>query len=259
MRPMRLALGILLVLPLHAIAGDRVSCPASTKRIVDGASEACVRADGTREGPAIERRDGRVVGKGGFKAGKREGVWEKFCDNGTRYERVELHAGKRDGAAEIWLCNGKPSEAGRYRDGVKVGVWKYFVDGQESNRIDYDGRRGAAIRCPPGATFRQVIEARLEYDDDGPVEVQSCEIAGRRVGPYREWAFTDPDKEPRIAGAYVDGLEDGEWIERSPMGEIVSRGHYVKGKKHGQWLEHSLTGPTTETWWKDGVKVATPP
>jgi antitoxin component YwqK of YwqJK toxin-antitoxin module len=256
MRPMRLV-GILLVLPMQAVADDHVSCPPSTRRIVEGTSEACVRADGTREGPAIERRGERVRAKGELKAGKREGVWESFCDNGTRSERAEYRAGKRNGSSELWLCTGKRDSDGRYRDGVKVGVWKYYVDNELTNRIDYDKRRASAIVCPKGASFRQVVEVEDDFND--PVEVQTCESGNRRVGPYRVWRFTDPDNEPAISGEYADGLQDGEWIERSPMGEILSKGHYVKGKKHGQWVEHSLTGTTTETWWKDGVKAAAPP
>lgn len=218
----------------------------------DGGSDPfpVLAAEATPEGPYVDPHP--ITGKprvcGQHAAGRREGEWRWFSDDGALVRRAHYRAGLLDGAVERFHENGKPCERGEYREGRRHGTWTRFnASGVRQSEAGYDNglRHGPADEYYPSGQ----LAVRCFYENDGmtdsPVKYhQNGRIKSRTDNEVQQTFFEDgtlsleyPLKRGEYHGKARSFNEDG-----SPDFEC----EYVMGVKHG-----------VETVWTDGKPAVT--
>ena len=88
--------------------------------------------DGLEEGLAIEYNDtGKVVSKGNYLSGEREGIW--FLDLGDGIEEGNYVAGQQNGIWKSYYLDGKIKFEGKFEQGLEAGTHSYYYNtGQKS-------------------------------------------------------------------------------------------------------------------------------
>ncbi len=64
--------------------------------------------------------------EGGYKNGKRDGVWTSWFENGNKWSEGYFKDGLAEGQRTIYRENGKKYIEGKYITGVKTGIWKIY-------------------------------------------------------------------------------------------------------------------------------------
>ena len=83
--------------------------------------------------------DGKPTIIAWYKNGKLDGKYQRFSIKNKIYEDFTYKNGKRNGYAIFYnRLTGEKQEEGNYKDNVKVGLWKFYIDGEYANSIDMD-------------------------------------------------------------------------------------------------------------------------
>jgi antitoxin component YwqK of YwqJK toxin-antitoxin module len=83
--------------------------------------------------------NGVIQMKGYYKNGKREGEWASFFPSGQVQSEGFFTQGKRDHKGVVYYDNGKIMYEGMYKDGIQVGIWKFYNNtGVLKQTVDYD-------------------------------------------------------------------------------------------------------------------------
>jgi len=83
--------------------------------------------------------DGKPTIIAHYKNGKLDGKYQRFSIKNKIYEDFTYKNGKRNGYAIFYnRLNGQKQEEGNYKNGIKVGIWKFYIDGEFTNTIDMD-------------------------------------------------------------------------------------------------------------------------
>ncbi|MBA3705439.1 MAG: hypothetical protein H0W84_05935 [Bacteroidetes bacterium] len=69
---------------------------------------------------------GGVKAKGFKKAGKREGVWKTWYDNGIPWSETTFKEGKKEGKTTTWYENGRKRYEGFYNKDMESGKWTFW-------------------------------------------------------------------------------------------------------------------------------------
>lgn len=193
------------------------------------------------------------TGIGRFVNGKKEGFWQYFCNNVPMYSGT-YRSGKKEGKWEMnWsgyityrndLLDGEAiyyyvntttvEQRRHYSDGKAQGDWYVY---------DMDGK---------------VIETR-HYRNGYPIgiwDIHEGELERKgsvnEYGYHGKWVVTIHDT---IVGGgnYVNGLQDGNWIDVYARG-VYETGCYHNGLKQGLWKSFDPYGYTRSTQYADGQK-----
>ena len=70
--------------------------------------------------------NGQLKGKGNYKDGKLNGLWEVFSENGQIQERKNFRLGLEDGLYENFWNNGQLWTRGMSKQGKEDGLWEVF-------------------------------------------------------------------------------------------------------------------------------------
>jgi antitoxin component YwqK of YwqJK toxin-antitoxin module len=74
-----------------------------------------------------------------YKNGKLEGKYQRYSVKNKVYEDFTYKNGKRNGYAIFYnRLNGLKQEEGNYKDNIKIGLWKFYIDGEYTHSIDMD-------------------------------------------------------------------------------------------------------------------------
>ena len=74
-----------------------------------------------------------------YKNGKLEGKYLRYSIKNKIYEDFTYHLGKLNGYAIYYdRRTGKKLEEGDYKNGVKIGIWKFYIDGEYASSVDMD-------------------------------------------------------------------------------------------------------------------------
>ena len=95
--------------------------------------------------------NGRLEQRGDYVAGRKEGTWTRFYDNGTEAETALYHLDGIQGFLFSFSPSGRKVAEESYRDGLKDGLSTYWNDQGEVTRIE-EWRNGeyVALRKAPG-------------------------------------------------------------------------------------------------------------
>jgi antitoxin component YwqK of YwqJK toxin-antitoxin module len=93
-------------------------------------------------------KNGEPINQYDINTGKKEGIWEKYYDNGQLMYKGSYKNGDRDGIWEEYYSDGQLWYKGSYKNGEKDGIWEeYWSNGQ----LDYKGsyKNGELIKKLP--------------------------------------------------------------------------------------------------------------
>ena len=83
--------------------------------------------------------DGKPTVIAHYKNGKLEGKYLRYSIKNKVYEDFTYHLGKLNGHAIYYdRRTGEKLEEGDYKNGVKIGIWKFYIDGQYTGSVDMD-------------------------------------------------------------------------------------------------------------------------
>ncbi|MBI3511666.1 MAG: toxin-antitoxin system YwqK family antitoxin [Bacteroidetes bacterium] len=209
--------------------------------------------------------DGVLVGEGVYDGkGQQQGHWKEYYDTGELKGEGEYKDGVKVGPWKFYYSDGKTDQEGKYDNkGRPEGNWKwYFENGQILRDETYsDGLRNGTL---------------TDYDEKGNIITQGEYVDGLKEGhwffqidDYREegdyvagerngtWKHTYiPSGKQRFEGNYINGVPDGKatwWYEN---GRVWQEGKYVYGRKDGDWRYYDEDGLMTLTiTYKDDVEI----
>ena len=83
--------------------------------------------------------------------------------------------------------------------------------------------------------IENLIEEKMEYDDDGNLKSQGILVDGKKHGAWLEW-----NKGWKTSTTFLHGIEHGEWVKFDTDGQIYNQLNFANGKKHGE----------CKMWWR---------
>ena len=146
-----------------------------------------------------------VAGDDGGRAGG-EGVWLYFYEDGRVRYREVYRADRAHGPSEQWHANGRKAVEGRFRDGTRVGRWRWWNEAGalDSTRTYPDGGPAWTTFEPGVVSLPGVREASPSVSADGRTLL---------------FARTD-DWEHKVP--YLATLADDGWhVERAAFADTV--------------------------------------
>ncbi len=242
------------IAPADAGPPPELDCPADavvTYAPAPARIVACARADGTLDGPYLERHpDGTIAVQGRHADGRRAGAWVQRAPDGRELARTEFTDGTGteivlgDAATPIievgWQAGVRHGPTRWWnRDGALVldETWQAgALDGPRTVGVEATMRiteqRAAGLRVGKRlVTWRGQRRLVERYDDDGRLD-------GAWI------AYRDGGKRKREAGSYAHGLRTGTWTWWGRAQDKEREGGYVDGARHGVWRA-----------WSDGVEI----
>ncbi|MEE2787228.1 MAG: protein kinase [Myxococcota bacterium] len=167
-----------------------LTCPPGTHLHSTSMTKACIRPDGTPNGPKLT-----------------------FYAGGQTKLRQHYEGGILDGPWRSWYESGKPQASGEWSNGLKEGRWqRWSVKGQlraESHYIGdkLDGRKTA-------------------WFENGRVKEEATYIQGQLDGRFVQWF---ENGRPQLEGQYRLGKKDGRWLSYTPDGHRLGQVTYSAG------------------------------
>jgi uncharacterized protein len=165
-----------------------------------------------------------MLAEGNYANGKREGTWTQFYPNGKRKEITEYRNGKLFGLAQYFDVDGALKKQQIFQDSVLVGKYN-----------EYYGKTGVPIGIDPTQLF---IDGQFEN--------------GKKTG---QWVTFYEYGELAAREFYVNGLQEGPYLEYAPDGSIITEATYVKGQLDGSFKRLMNTLPVETGTYKNGKKV----
>ncbi|HRY31527.1 MAG TPA: hypothetical protein P5531_01005 [Bacteroidales bacterium] len=228
---------------------------------------------------------GKVKIRAQYKNQVPDGLWREFTEDG-KLEKSLLYrrgiivgegitddAGLRQGPWTEFYDDGRKKAEGRYKDGKRIGYWKfYYWNGnlEEEGNFDQRGRADGDWKWyhETGTVLREMAFTNgredglmTEYSEDGKVIARGEYLDGLEQG---KWIYDYGDH--REEGTYLNGQRDGEWqyyyengnrgfegkfVEDLPDGRHVyywesglkkDEGVYVMGEREGDWIKYNPDG-----------------
>ena len=130
-------------------------------------------------------------------SGVKQGPWKEYYADGELRAEGDYLDGSRYGKWKFYHQNGKVEQTGKYVKGGKPhGLWMWYY--------------------PEGMVLRE--ESFRKGKEDG--ELVEYDTAGNEM----------------VKGAFIDGLEDGDWFIQ--IGEYREEGGFIDGLRHGEWIHY---------------------
>ncbi len=261
----------------------------------DLATHICYTSDGkeiyntTRKGSTLDYKafyeDGTLKSEGKIIAGKTEGVWKNYDQNGalasqTTYKKDQLsgpglyylpngklykemnyEADEAEGYYKTFHINEKPAEEGWFQKGKKVGTWyKYFLDGTKSYEAFFiAGKLNGAKKSysqkgrlnEEWIYDKDMVTGFKGYDSTGTVVFDSNRIENLNG----EFVKRFNNKKKSFVGHYTEGDAYGDFIWYNYDGSVSCKGAYFNDQRIGKWVWNDENGKIkTEGFYKYGNK-----
>lgn len=226
----------------------------------------------------------KIQSSGNFVAGKKEGAWETYSEQGNLTKTAAFIAGKPEGMettyfdepGQIWKSKGAYAKAlkngqwstrtsaqaacvteGAYAAGIKNGRWRECRKDIETKAdfAFFEGayqtgmRNGSAKFFYPGSVTESQGTFRADaacFEKLSEQEKQTTEKVEQCAKPIGKWVFYQRSGTKKAEGAYDEnGRKTGEWHEYYKNGSLVASGGYAANKRL-VWTYFS----------KDGAKYA---
>lgn len=181
---------------------------------------------------------------GGWRDGKRHGVWVEEADSKHQLIEVLYRAGVRQGPFRLWhLEAGVLQLSGTMVDGQQHGTIEAWRRGTVYARFErVAGKMHGRYRS---LNADGTLEYECEYRDDqawsGEHRVESTPGVyilretlrdGERTGAYEE---NDWVGKPKLRANYLSGKLDGDFRTFHDNGAVKLEGRYASGMRVGQW------------------------
>ena len=156
----------------------------------------------------------------------------------------------------------KRSHAGSFLRGRKHGEWKdrwwrwgyainHYVNGLRSRAVT--GNRRGIVTYEQNYVQAERHGFHAVRSDDGAVIRSGMYVEGEEDGLWIEPSLRRLG--PTMEGTYADGLRDGEWTVTDGDGDIISRGPFRNGEPHGEWTYRFRNGFTSRGAFEHGERI----
>lgn len=156
---------------------------------------------------------GKPFIEGQFKAGRHEGTWTYYFENGQVNRKVVYHNGKLDGAWEVHHADGSLAAKRAFKDGLRDGEWVTF-----------------------DATGKQPL-AEEHY------------VNGKKDGVWKVWF---PNGQQKQQLTYKLGNLNGLNTEWNDKGQKLIEANFADDKLNGTATRYLPDGKTITQTYKDG-------
>ncbi|HTL82468.1 MAG TPA: toxin-antitoxin system YwqK family antitoxin [Bacteroidia bacterium] len=216
---------------------------------------------GTLEGPCMSYE--YVRGKGvwmsaldEYHAGEKNGLAEKFYQNGQLKQEFHFVNDKREGEYESWLEDGTLYAQGNYLKDEKSGKWKYFdstgvlsqtstyINGRESDTTFTYYRNGSVHSIALMKDGRRVGN----YFENDSLGNRSLYSHFNRYGNMDSVAISYfPSGRMKFLIHYSDGEWNGKYTTWYPNGNVDSTGDFRNNVPVGVWKFYNEKGKLLRT------------
>ena len=150
--------------------------------------------DGELDGLNVVYYKNNIKEIGHWKAGKQNGLFQMYTEDGVLIDNASFKDGERDGLTEqFYNDTGKLRVSANYKNGVLEGEFKaYYPNGNLQGEVNY--------------------------------------INGEMNGDFKEY---HENKKIRLSGSYKNSLQEGEWKSYLEDGTLESIVNYKDGELHG--------------------------
>ncbi|NVO01485.1 MAG: toxin-antitoxin system YwqK family antitoxin [Bacteroidetes bacterium] len=209
--------------------------------------------------------NGRKVGEGIVdEQGVRQGKWKEFYETGEIKNEGEYKDGKKIGPWKYYHRNGKTEQIGQYnKKGLPTGLWKWFYESgnilreenmenglEEGMMTEYADTTGAIITK---GDFIEGYEEGFWFYELGDYKEEGNFKNGKKDSIWKTYY---PDKSLLFEGKYTDDNPDGRHTYYYDNGKIKETGNYIMGKKDGEWKKNNYDGtPFLVTLYKNGIEI----
>ena len=150
--------------------------------------------DGELDGLNVVYYKNNIKEIGHWKAGKQNGLFQMYTEDGVLIDNANFKDGERDGLTEqFYNDTGKLRVSANYKNGVLEGEFKaYYPNGNLQGEVNY--------------------------------------VNGEMNGDFKEY---HENKKIRLSGSYKNSLQEGEWKSYLEDGTLESIINYKAGELHG--------------------------
>lgn len=209
--------------------------------------------DGERDG-AWEwyHENGKLKEEGSYEKGLEQGVYNFYHDNGNRSLTVTFKDGKLEGTYNSYTKHGGPLEKRSYKNGEMNGLRQHFFEaGQSLVKYEYTMKNGeydgtfkeyyANGALAQEMTFKDGIKQGAEktYHANGKLASEATFKDGEYEGPYKTYHTSGKLKS---TGTYVKGSNQGAWKSYFTHEVISEEATYENGKLNGPYLSYNREG-----------------
>ena len=165
-----------------------------TKRASEEYTDIYSYKDGELDGLNVVYYKNNIKEIGHWKAGKQNGLFQMYTEDGVLIDSGTFKNGERDGVTEqFYNDTGKLRVSANYKNGVLEGEFKaYYPNGNLQGEVNY--------------------------------------INGEMNGEFKEY---HENKKIRLSGSYKNSLQEGEWKFYLEDGTLESIINYKDGELHG--------------------------
>ena len=110
-------------------------------------------------------KDGKILAKGIYQKGKRNGKWELFYNNGTLYSSGNFINNKRDGEWNTYYENGNLKDKHFYKKGIKYNKSIFYDKQGNTTLTNYLDNKGTILRTEYANLKAQKESERSEFID----------------------------------------------------------------------------------------------
>ncbi len=197
-------------------------------------------------------QEGRLASFFSYAAGRRDGPYEVFGDDGETLSRGQYKNGELDGLQIVNQEGGSRTEI-PYENGKRSGVEKTFyadggiaveapwVDGEQDGSVTFYYENGSVQSTLPFYRGRRE-GVHQTFFDDGARQGAENYRNDMLNGPSEFWR---QDGGPDMTLAYRDDKLDGVQIWYHPNGEKAREIGMSMGLPHGRWREWDEKGKVT--------------
>lgn len=167
----------------------------------EGRSQGKIRA-GKMEGKwEFYHDNGQLESIGNYENATREGEWVTRNSNGSLRYKENFKNGVREGQYEAYSEYGSLEEKGNFKKGKKEGNWTYYYENSKNTSAEENWKNGDRT-------------SRIEYFENGKIQSKaffrpSNTPFGHMHGPFIEYFENGTDIKQK--GSYIDGGRDGNW------------------------------------------------
>jgi antitoxin component YwqK of YwqJK toxin-antitoxin module len=214
-------------------------------------------AQWNKEQPIV---DGLRINQYNINTGKKEGIWEKYYDNGQLMYKGSFNNGKKDGYWEWYFDNGQLMYKGSYKNGKEEGYWEeYYDNGQLAYKGSYkNGKLIKKLDESEQPKKKLFIPRKLSGEDSRWAQWNKEQpiVDGLRINQYNIntgkkqgiWEEYYDNGQLAYKGSYKNGKEEGIWKWYHNNGQLDYKGSYKNGFRDGIWEEYFSDGD----FWYEG-------
>ena len=187
-------------------------------------------------GKEFNMSNNKLIYKGEYLKGKRNGKGKEYDKNGNLIFEGEYLNGKRNGEGKeiIDLDYKKYIFQGEYLNGKRWNGYGYF-NGNEKKECEIKNGEGTVIEYHHYYNYCDDIILKCEYKNGE--KKKGTEIYSLFTQHYEE--FNMSNNKLIYKGEYLNGKRNGKGKEYDKDGNLIFEGEYLNGKRNGKGKEYN--------------------